>query len=53
MKVKNFHTVLHLMYAKPTVEPPHWKRTPYHLGKWFDIVVLILFVISALGYFLV
>ena len=40
---------MQVMYAEPAVKPR--QRAPYHLGLWFDVLVCLLLLISAVGYF--
>ena len=36
-------------YAAPAPTPR--QRVPYHIGIWFDVLVLLLLLITAVGYF--
>ena len=43
--------ILHLAYTKPEKRRAVQLHQPFHLGMWFDVVVVALFLVSAVEYF--
>ena len=39
---------LQVAYAAPAPKP--YQRVPYHLGMWFDVLMFLLLLITAVGY---
>jgi hypothetical protein len=48
-KPSRWRTFRRQYVARPTAKP-RWNREPYHLGLWFDIVVVVGLAVSVIGY---
>lgn len=50
MDAKRLRNFRELLYGEPKPKP-RWQRTPFHLGLWFDVVIIVATVMLAIVFF--